>query len=106
MSVGPHNLAARLLPVDTLRQAMVAHRAGLVGEAEFYCRLAAATNKKAIRIDLLGCIRTFSADGLMSRIQAAPPEPENQSLLLVQAHLNLALVLQQSIVPGSAGKPR
>ncbi len=95
MSVGPYNLGSKQpSPVDTLRQAMVAHGAGRLGEAEFYCRLVLATNKKQFdALHLLGLIefqrgRLDEAHRLLRQSLKINPRS-------VQAHSNLALVLQQ-----------
>src|SRR6476660_790655 len=80
--------------VEPLRQAMVAHGAGRLGEAEFYCRLVLATNKKQFdALHLLGLIefqrgRLDEAHRLLRQSLKINPRS-------VQAHSNLALVLQQ-----------
>src|SRR6476619_3653543 len=94
MSVGPYNLGSKQpSPVDTLRQAMVAHGAGRLGEAEFYCRLVLATNKKQFdALHLLGLVefqrgRPDEAYRLIR--QAVKINPKS-----ARAYSNLGLVLQ------------
>ena len=79
--------------VEPLRQAMAAHGAGRLGEAEFYCRLVLATNKKQFdALHLLGLVefqrgRPDEAYRLIR--QAVKINPKS-----ARAYSNLGLVLQ------------
>src|SRR6476619_4672497 len=79
--------------VEPLRQALAAHGAGRLGEAEFYCRLVLATNKKQFdALHLLGLVefqrgRPDEAYRLIR--QALKINPKS-----ARAYSNLGLVLQ------------
>src|SRR5437773_359216 len=94
MSIGSHNLGGKKPPpIGTLRQAMAAHGAGRLGEAEFYCRMVLATDKKQFdALHLLGLIEfqrgRFDEAHQLIR-QALKINPRS-----VQAHSNSGLVLQ------------
>jgi tetratricopeptide (TPR) repeat protein len=82
------------VPVETLRRAMAANAAGRLDEAEFYCRLVLAANKKQFdAVHLLGLIK-FQRGNLdeAHRLirQAIKLNPKS-----AKARSNLALVLQQ-----------
>jgi tetratricopeptide (TPR) repeat protein len=95
MSVPSHGFGGKQpLPIDALRQAMIAHGAGRLGEAEFYCRLVLAANKKQFdALHLMGLIefqrgKFEEACRLIS--QAIKNNPRS-----AKARSNIALVLQQ-----------
>jgi tetratricopeptide (TPR) repeat protein len=86
---------------ETLRRALVAHSAGRLGEAEFYCRLVLAVNKKQFdAIHLLGLL-AFQQGRLDEAVQlirqALKINPKS-----VQSYSNLGLMLQQLDRPEEA----
>src|SRR5689334_13406173 len=89
------------VPIETLRRAMAAYAAGNLAQAEFYCRLVVAANKKQFdAVHLLGLIEFQrahfdKAHQLISRAIKINPRS-------AKARSNLALVLQNLGRPDEA----
>src|SRR4051794_33857139 len=92
--LGDSNQAGAQRFAGSLQRALAAYSAGRLGEAEFYCRLVVAADKKQFdAVHLLGLIEFQQGkfdDALLRFRQAIKSNPRS-----VHAYCNLGLVLQQ-----------